>query len=297
MSDAMDLLIDESEEDNEMLYLLFAAGTSIFAVDALKVQEMVVIPKTVSVPNQPHWFRGVMSLRGRTYRVIDFRKRVGMEGSREEIEQLAASLDEREAEHKVWLDNLEEAIRADKQFTGGIDPHQCKFGHWYDSYESDNVAVSMELKKFDAPHKAIHATAEHVIKLSKEGKQEEALKIIRDRRDTELAKMIDLFENLKLTLRTTLKEIAIIIETGDRPDAICVDRVVSVEPLQEETEAQLSFAGDTEQSLSRNATIGRRRGREELVLILKPEWIFSGADAVDIRNAEELLRTRQKVKA
>ncbi len=285
----MDLLIDESEDDAEMLYLLFSAGKSIFAVDALKVQEMVVIPRTVSVPGQPDWFRGVISLRGSTYRVVDFRKRIGMQGSREEIEELIQELDERESEHKAWINGLEEAVKNDTEFTGGTDPHLCKFGQWYDNYESANVAVSMELKKFDAPHKIIHATAVEALNLKKAGKQEEAIKLISDRRDTELARMIALFEILKETLRSTIKEIAIIIETGERPDAVCVDSVVSVETLQEESELQLAFSGDSETSLSRNATIGHRHGREELVLILKPEWIFSGTEQLDTEEMAKLL--------
>lgn len=285
----MDLLIDDSEDESETLYLLFSAGKSIFALDALKVQEMVVLPKTVPVPDQPEWLRGVMSLRNKTYRVVDFRKRVGMLGSMEEVEELSQLLDDRENEHKAWIDALEEAVLNDRSFTGQTDPHQCKFGHWYDHYESNNVAVNMELKKFDKPHKAIHATAQEALKLKGDGKTDAAVALIRERRDTELAKMVELFENLKRTIRETVKEIAIVIDSGDKPDAVCVDTVVSVEPLQEDREAQLSFAGDTEASLSRNAVIGRRRGREELVLILKPEWIFSGTGNIDHKEMEAVL--------
>jgi purine-binding chemotaxis protein CheW len=272
-----------------MLYLLFSAGQSIFAVDALKVQEMVVIPHTVHVPNQPEWFRGVISLRGRTYRVVDFRKKIGMQGSLDEIEELIQELDERESEHKAWINALEDALMNDTEFTGGTDPHLCQFGDWYDHYESANVAVAMELKKFDTPHKAIHATAVEALDLKNSGKQAEAMQLIRSRRDTELARMINLFEVFKETLRSTVKEIAIIIETGDRPDAICVDSVVAVERLQEEAALQLSFAGDSETSLSRNATIGHRHGREDLVLILKPEWIFSGTEKLDPEKMADLL--------
>jgi hypothetical protein len=100
----------------------------------------------------------------------------------------------------------------------------------------------MELKKFDTPHKAIHNTALEALNLKKSGKREEAMQLIQSRRDTELARMINLIEVLKETLRSTIKEIAIIIETGNRPDAICVDSVVSVETLQEESELKLSFA-------------------------------------------------------
>ncbi len=285
----MDLLIDDSEEDSETLYLLFSAGKSIFALDALKVQEMVVLPTTVTVPDQPEWLRGVISLRKKTYRVVDFRKRVGMPSSMEEVETLVELLDARESEHKAWIDDLEEAVVNDKHFTGQVDPHQCKFGHWYDHYESNNVAVSMELKKFDKPHKAIHATAEEALKLKADGKEEEAKALVRGRRDTELAKMVELFENLKRTLRETVKEIAIIIDSGEKPDAVCVDTVVSVEPLQEDTEVQLSFAGDTDASLSKNAIIGRRKGQEELVLILKPEWIFTGTGKINPEEVKEAL--------
>jgi chemotaxis signal transduction protein len=281
MSNEFDIFADDSDEDSEALYLLFSAGKSVFAVDALKVQEMVVLPDTVPIPDQPEWLRGVMALRGKTYRVVDFRKRIGMEGNNEEAEALAAALDAREEEHKKWLDQLEEAVLNNTEFAGAVDPHKCKFGQWYDHYKSDNVAVNLELGKFDAPHKAIHQTAEKALSLRDQNRAEEAARLISNRRETELATMIKLFESLKKSIRETMKEIAIIIETETRPDAICVDSVVAVESLREDKEARLAFSGDSESSLSRNAIVGHRSGKEDLVLILKPDWIFSGSSSID----------------
>jgi purine-binding chemotaxis protein CheW len=253
---------------------------------------MVVLPKTIHIPEQPDWFRGVMNLRGNTYKVVDFRKRIGMQGTNEEIEELIGELDEREKEHKTWIDQLEEAVMHDKAFKGQTDPHQCKFGKWYDSFTSDNVTVNMELKKFDQPHKAIHHTAEEALRLKNEGDTDAAMELIRSRRDTELAKMIELFENMKQTLKETNKEISIIIDSGERPDAICVDRVVSVESLREDTDSKLAFGGSKADSFSKNAVIGKRKGGDELVLIIDPAWIFNNAGEIDAsavkKAAEEL---------
>lgn len=295
MSDEDTLLVEDDEDDSEILYLLFSVGSNLFAVDAMKVQEMVVLPKTIPIPEQPDWLRGVMNLRGNTYRVVDFRKRIGMQGTNEEIEELVGELDEREKEHKLWIDQLEESVMHDKAFKGQTDPHQCKFGQWYDSYTSNNVTVNMELKKFDQPHKAIHHTAEEALRLKNEGKVDAAMELIRIRRDTELAKMIELFENMKQTLRATNKEISIIIDSGERPDAVCVDTVVSVESLREDTESTLGFGGNKADSFSKNAVIGKRKGGDELVLIIDPAWIFHNAGEIDSsavkKAAEELEET------
>jgi chemotaxis signal transduction protein len=281
MSDEDTLIVEDDENDSEVLYLLFSAGSSLFAVDAMKVQEMVVLPKTIPIPEQPDWFRGVMNLRGNTYKVVDFRKRIGMQGVNEEIEELVGELDERENEHKQWIDQLEEAVMHDKAFKGQKDPHQCKFGKWYDSYTSDNVTVKMELKKFDQPHKAIHHTAEEALNLKNEGNVDAAMELIRSRRDTELAKMVELFENMKKTLQETNKEISIIIDSGERPDAICVDTVVSVESLTEDKDSKLAFGTGKADSFSKNAVIGKRKGGDELVLIIDPAWIFRSTGKID----------------
>lgn len=280
MSDEFDLF-DDLEEEAETPYLLFSVGKRLFAVEALQTREMVKLPETVPVPEQAPWVRGIMSLREKTYRVIDFRKRIGMKGSREEISDLAEELDKREAEHKQWLKALEESLANGSEFTGEEDPHQCGFGRWYDHYKSDNVNVTIELKKFEAPHQLIHETAHQVLSLKQKGKKEEAITLIKQRREGELAKMIELFESLKATLFSTLREIAIIIDSETHPSAICVDTVVSVEPLEKAASAEFVFAQDKASSLSRNAVIGKRLGGEELVLILDPEWILNETENSD----------------
>lgn len=281
MSDEDILLIEDDELESEMLYLLFSVGKSRFAVDAMKVQEMVVLPKTVPLPEQPDWLRGVMNLRKKTYKVIDFRKRVGMKSSSEEVEELIAELNQREAEHKEWIDQLETAIRGNEPFRGATDPHQCKFGKWYDTYTTSNIALNLELKKFDQPHKVIHATAEAALKMKSDGDQEGAEKLIQNRRDTELARMINLFESVKKTLRETTREIVIIIDSGENPNAICVDSVDSVETLKEEKSASLVFGGGSKDSFSSHSVFGRRKGGDDLVMIIDPVWIFRETEAID----------------
>lgn len=62
MSDEFDLF-DDLEEEAETPYLLFSVGKRLFAVEALQTREMVKLPDTVPVPEQPPWVRGIMSLR------------------------------------------------------------------------------------------------------------------------------------------------------------------------------------------------------------------------------------------
>ncbi len=267
----------EDDEELELPYLLFSVKGRLFAVSTGQIQEMLVVPETTFIPDAPEYVRGVINIRGKVHQLVDLRLRLGMSSHYQEMKDLTDNLDKRKQEHEHWLEELESSVREERKFELELDPHKCKFGRWYDSFQSDDSMVQMELKKFDKPHKAIHSTAAEVLDLTGRGQKDEALHIIRARKEGELALMMELFENMKEILRDTQREIAIIVELANNSFALAVDRVEAVENIDLNAEKDVAgllegFGGHF------HGEIARRKGSEELVLLVDPEWV--GGEAV-----------------
>lgn len=65
--------------DGSLIQLVtFRLGDEEFAVDILKVQEIIRMMPITRVPNAPAFVEGVINLRGKVIPVIDMRKRFGM---------------------------------------------------------------------------------------------------------------------------------------------------------------------------------------------------------------------------
>ncbi|MCA9648037.1 MAG: CZB domain-containing protein, partial [Myxococcales bacterium] len=108
------------------------------------------------------------------------------------------------------------------------DPHQCGFGKWYDSYRTDNLLFAAHLKRFDEPHKAIHALAAKTLAMVTDGKREEALALIQAARETELNEMIQLFETAKHLVQESTREILIVLRGASPKAGLCVDAIARV---------------------------------------------------------------------
>ena len=76
-----------SEEENiatnfhadDLLQLVsFKIGSEEFALDILKIQEIIRTVEVTKVPRAPHFVEGVINLRGKVIPIIDLRKRFGL---------------------------------------------------------------------------------------------------------------------------------------------------------------------------------------------------------------------------
>ncbi|MFP4179102.1 MAG: chemotaxis protein CheW [Spirochaetaceae bacterium] len=282
MSDYDDIYADDSEENEQEQHLLFLAEGVYFAIPIFTVREMLPNQNVIQLPNAPGWVRGVINVRKETFRLVDFRKRVGMNGLEDEENALIAELEQREEEHKNWIYELEDAVKNATPFTGEVDPHKCKFGQWYDTFQSDNTDVNFELKKFDKPHKAIHSTAEEALKLKEEGKIEQAMELINSRKNGELARLGELFSSVKHYIKEGRKEVIILIETDEDKFAVVVDKVEVVENLRVSEDSTLATFQKDERGFARHSKVARREKEDDIVYLVEPSWIIEGAQAVSL---------------
>lgn len=274
------------EEDGQIQYLIFLAADRYFAVPALSVREMLPMQKVIALPEAPDWVRGVINVRNETFPLVDFRKRIGMEGSLEESNQLIHELDQRELEHMQWIDMLEDSVNEDLEFDGETDHHKCKFGIWYDSYEAPSVAIQLELKKFDDPHRAIHATAGEVLSLKEEGKVDAAKALIASRRNGEMARMVNLFESLKQHIRDGGNEVIILLDDENLKFSMIVDRVESVETLDSEENTALKNFQQEDSKFAHHANIAKRGESGSIVYVVDPVWIIEGGEELVLNQSE-----------
>lgn len=255
----------------DSLWVVISLQNRLFGVSADRVQSMVEMPEIVHVPDAPAYARGVINLRGRVIPLVDLRMRLGMPTLINEMNDL---LTRREQDHRNWLNELEASVREKRQFKLATDPHKCAFGKWYDSYKANNLIIASLLKKFDSPHKAIHAIAEKTHALSSTGNYKAANELIEKTRNNELSDMVRLFAELKRIFSEETREIAVVIEAKPQNFAVAVDSIESVGRINEGSFEDADKVAL--ESLDRTLVEGIARYSKEdrLIMLLKPDRII-----------------------
>ncbi len=268
----------------ELPWVLVWIGKQIFALDASTVQEMVSMPDVCALPQAPPHVRGVINLRGRIFPVVDLRTRFGMESHAAEIAALVALLEQREQDHRKWLAELEASVREHRAFTLTTDPHACAFGRWYDTFHTDNLLLDTVLKRFDEPHRRIHAVGRRVVELAGAGDVEAAQALIEQTRTGVLSRLVVLFADAVATVRQSGREIAVVIRGAAQPFAAAVDGIESVERL---TPDSVSAIGDVLPQGANAALTGvaRRAKSASLVLMLQSDRLLDANDWTRVPDA------------
>ncbi len=218
--------------DTSDKFAVFSIAENLFAVPVGPIEEMQVLGEVTPLADAPAHVRGVVRLRGRVVPVFDTRNCLGVTTIPEEVAAFDEMLAAREEDHRRWLEELEASVQEGRSFRLATDPHKCRFGIWYDQYEAPNLLLENHLKRFDAPHKAIHGLARRVEELVREDSKEAALTLIEKTRTTTLARMIELFGETKQLLRSSMREIALVWRfTNGQLVAFSVDRIVTVDAL------------------------------------------------------------------
>jgi purine-binding chemotaxis protein CheW len=72
-------MVQETIEKIAGKYLTFTLGKEVYGLEILKVQEILGMIPTTSVPGTPGFIRGVVNLRGKVIPVVDLRLKFGLE--------------------------------------------------------------------------------------------------------------------------------------------------------------------------------------------------------------------------
>jgi len=189
---------------------------------------------------------GIIEYRGIPVAVIDLAIAGNITSDSVLKSELVDMLLEREQDHIHWLNELEKSLTENEPFTLAREPDLCKFGNWYNSFETRDEELREILVEFDAPHKKIHALADQLINLKKQGDEDKCLSILQRERETTLVKLRSLFARAINQLKSTIKPVFIYLTLdGATPcAAIRVDEIADVEATEDD-----AFVSMTEMSL------------------------------------------------
>ncbi|MFK8000444.1 MAG: chemotaxis protein CheW [Polyangiales bacterium] len=244
-------------------------GDRLFAVSSTLVESMVQLPPVTRVPETPQYVRGVINLRGRILKVIDLRRRLGIQSLAEESKAFTDMLTQRLGEHRAWLDALRKSVETQTRFTGELDPTKCGFGRWYTEFETNDVVLRAVFQRFDKPHRAIHALGHEVSDMVRRGEHDAARDRIAKAEATELRVLEHLFATTAETYLRSRREIAIVLGRNGAETATVVDQVVAVEHLEEVDDSATENAAIAAGAESMISGISRRpRTENELVFTL-----------------------------
>jgi len=85
--------------------------------------------------------------------------------------------------HYVWRQGLTEAVLADSEFKGSLDPNACALGQWLKSEAAKNISdpeVLSLLQRIQDPHAYIHNEAKNTLEHIQAGKGDEAIKHLKE---------------------------------------------------------------------------------------------------------------------
>ena len=260
-------------------YLIVRLHRQDLALPARYVREIIQTPHVVAIPGAPSHLRGVINVRGDVVRVLDLRRRMGLPPRAQETHDLLETLTAREQDHRNWIQELEASVREQRPFKLARDPHQCKFGKWYDTYQPDNIALEFIWNGFDQPHQRIHAIADVVLGLVERGEVEPALARIEKARATDLRVLVEMFAEARQAIVRTERELAVLIDRGGEALAVMVDGADAVEPLAEADMTGLSEMVLTAEGQPLVSRTARRPGADGLLLVLEVERLFPQREA------------------
>ncbi|TVR58487.1 MAG: purine-binding chemotaxis protein CheW [Spirochaetaceae bacterium] len=75
----MSAVSNDSEDADATKYLVFLLGDEAYAVEVVRVEEVLEFTTIARVPRTPDFLLGVINLRGRVLPVMDLRSRLGLE--------------------------------------------------------------------------------------------------------------------------------------------------------------------------------------------------------------------------
>ncbi len=230
-----------NQYSNGLRAFTFWISNTLYAIDIARVltisQEMTNIQ---SLPSQAKGLVGMVEFQGSAVPVLDFANLLGFDSGVEKNSKLIQLLSEREKDHIEWVSALEDSLLKDIPFTKAKDPHKCAFGQWYDHFKSRDETLMEVLAEFDKPHKQIHAMADKLLNMKKDGELDQALRLLRYERNVTLKRLMKRFEQARIHLKESSRQVLLYVtEDGTTPTVALriddINDVVDFKPEQFKT--------------------------------------------------------------
>ena len=227
-------------------WLIFELSDQAYGFAVEHVREIVSLRKMPihRLPQTSAVVEGVVVLRDHPIEAVDVRSSLGLCSLRKETEGISQLLQEREADHCRWIQELEACVHERREFRLATDPHKCKFGQWYDKLRSDSqalarlangdLALNSLLEQLDKPHQRIHAIAHQVLSHVTDGRVAQAGQIIDETRNTELSALRVIFSKCREQIQLVRRGLLLVFAEEHGMVGGIVDRVSEVATLSDD---------------------------------------------------------------
>ncbi len=144
-------------------FLTFFLGEEEYAIEILKVQEIIGLMSITPVPNMPSYIRGVLNLRGKIVPVMNLRTRFGLEKVEDTDETCIIVIQHEEYLMGVLVDKVSEVVDIETEAIEDIPSvgagEQSKYLAGIGKVD-DSVKMIIEVHKvlFDVPQEVLEAS-------------------------------------------------------------------------------------------------------------------------------------------
>ena len=106
---------NEKKTSDTQRFLEFHLGQESYAIDLLKVKEVITPPETTPIPKAPAYVCGLMNLRGLVLTVIDLRKKMGITPHKETSENAVIIFDLGDRMVGAMVDSIQKVLTVPKE--------------------------------------------------------------------------------------------------------------------------------------------------------------------------------------
>ncbi|MFZ2537496.1 MAG: chemotaxis protein CheW [Oscillospiraceae bacterium] len=217
---------------------MFKINDVMYAVNGSMINSIFVLEQPVTcVPMTESHVRGIINVRGDIVPIVDMRVLFELPTAEQNYQEFKKMIEDRKQDHLNWVEALRNYIENDVPFKLATDPHECAFGKWYDTFETNDPSVIHYLRQVEEPHNKLHACAEEAINCKRncdECKREECLKVIlKSAFEIYVPNLLKLIDHVREAYSASSKQMVIVLQEGAVQMGILVDEVVEVTDINE----------------------------------------------------------------
>ncbi len=217
---------------------MFKINDVMYAVNGSMINSIFVLEQPVTcVPMTESHVRGIINVRGEIVPIVDMRVLFELPTAEQNNRDFAEMIEKRKQDHLNWVDALRTSAENGTPFTLAISPHECAFGKWYDTFETNDQSVIHYLKQVDEPHTKLHACAEEVANCAQkcdDCDREECVRVVlKNAFEVYVPNLLKLIDQVRDAHSASSKQMVIVLQEEAVQMGILVDSVVEVAEINE----------------------------------------------------------------
>lgn len=136
---------DQNKIGNTKRFLEFKLGNESYAVELLKVREVITPPDMTPIPKAPAYVCGLMNLRGLVLTVIDLRKKLGITPHKDAAENGVIIFDLGEKMVGVMVDSIQKVLNISYEHIKPVPDDEGKGASYFLGVLQNEEKISMWL--------------------------------------------------------------------------------------------------------------------------------------------------------